>query len=67
MSGAPGWAALQAEARRLAAVEVALRWAVPGSAALFGVAPCESDLFLEAVLRAVLLPAVFPLASELQS
>jgi hypothetical protein len=72
LSAAPGWGVLRAGvlragALRLAAVEVALRWAVPGSAVLFGAAPCESDLSLEAVLRAVLLPAVVSLASELRS
>jgi hypothetical protein len=66
-SAAPGWVVLRAGALRLAAVEVALGWEAPGSAVLFGAAPCESDLSPEAVSRVVLLPAVFPLASELQS
>jgi len=60
MSAAPGWGVLRAVALRLAAVEEALRRAVPGSAVLFGAA-----LFLEAVLRAGLLPAVVSVASEL--
>ena len=56
MSAAPGWGVLRAEALRLAAVEAALRRAVPGPAAvLCGAAPWEADLSLEAVLRAVLL------------
>lgn len=63
---APQWLVLGAGAFRLAA-RVALQWAVGESAVPFGEVLWESDLFLEAVCRAALLPAVVSLASELWS